>query len=134
MVTDTACYILLAEGASPAVANYVAQQYRVCPYVHFIGSFGSTLLGVWYLPESQRWWLELVAENPQLTLGLVRAAVFRSDMASPEPADRTLEVEDTDAETCPCGSDCRACDRFDVCSRCPATAFYTQGRPVSSSE
>jgi len=126
MAGNMACYVLLAQASAPEVAEQVAQQYQVCPYVHFIAASGLTLVGVWYLPENQRWWLELVAENPQLTLGLAQAAVFRSDTAFPAAAEYASKTRTGDAEVCPCGSDCRECDWFEVCSHCPATTHYRQ--------
>lgn len=74
MSDNVACYLLIAEAPTPAVADRIATQCKDCPYVHFIPAFGQMLVGVPYLPEVQRFWLEMVVEHPQLTLGLARAA------------------------------------------------------------
>lgn len=105
-----AAYLLVGEAPSAEFAARLADQYKGCPHVHFIAAFGAMLVAVWYLPESKRWWLELVAEHPQISLGLLRAAVYRTERAGyPESALR--EFAPCVGPLAPCGSDCRACDR-----------------------
>jgi hypothetical protein len=118
-----AAYLLIGEASSPEAATLIAEQYAGCPYVHFISAFGLAVVGVWYLPEAQRWWLELVAEQPMLTLGLHRAAVYRTETPS-HPASFEPRVPSEIAETAPCGSDCHECERGSVCRRCPACTSY----------
>lgn len=83
------------------------------------------LVGVWYLPEAQRWWIEAVAEAPQVTLGLLRAAVYRTERPA-HPAAFSPRVAER-GEVAPCGSICPDCEQFDRCARCPATLHYRAG-------
>jgi len=120
---STACYLLIGEAADPTIAERIALRYRDCPHVHFLAAFGRTLVGVYYLPEAQRWWIELVADQPQLTLGLSRAAVYRTERPV-HPESFAPRIPDGLADMAPCGSDCRECERFDACTRCPATSRF----------
>ncbi len=114
------CFLMIGEASSPMLADRVAEQYKACPFVYFLAAFGRMLVGVWYLPENHRWWLEMVAEEPEATLGLVRVAIYETDSAA---YPRTAEPRGAGAglTIAPCGSDCQACDRFSACERCPAT-------------
>ena len=126
-----AAYLLVGEAPSAEFAARIAAQYKNCPHVHFIASFGAMLVGVWYLPETKRWWLEFVAENPQIALGLQRAAVYRTEHPS-YPEDAPQRPVFAGGPLAPCGSDCRACDHASpsgdaargnaACSGCPALA------------
>ncbi len=126
-----ATYLLIGEAPSAEFATHLAEQYKGCPHVHFIAGFGTMLVGVWYLDESKRWWLEMVAEHPQVSLGLVRAAVYRTERAS-YPESPLRPVAPAGGPLAPCGSDCRVCDRAAApggvgrdeawCSGCPALA------------
>jgi hypothetical protein len=122
-MTEMSCYLLIGEAPDPLAADRIATQYAGCPYVHFISAFSSMVVGVWYLPEAQRWWLKLVAEQPMLTLGLARAAVYRSE-APAYPASFELRTQGQAGETSPCGSDCRLCERSATCCHCPACRSY----------
>ena len=126
-----AAYLLIGEAPSADFAARLADRYRECPEVHFIAAFGTMLVGVWYLEETKRWWLELVAEHPQISLGLLRAAVYRTE--HPGYPDRPLRpTVSSQGPLAPCGSDCSACDHAPECS-CPALALAReeprQGRP-----
>ena len=132
-----AAYLLVGEAPSAEFAARIATQYKNCPHVHFIASFGAMLVGVWYLPEAKRWWLEFVAENPQIALGLHRAAVYRTEQPG-YPEDAPQRPIFAEGPLAPCGSDCRACDHASpsgdaaacgnaacsnaACSGCPALA------------
>jgi hypothetical protein len=126
-----AAYLLVGEAPSADFAARIAAQYKNCPHVHFIASFGAMLVGVWYLPETKRWWLEFVAENPQVALGLHRAAVYRTEHPS-YPEDAPQRPIPAEGLLAPCGSDCRACDRASpsgdaACGGCPALAGRCPG-------
>ncbi len=126
-----AAYLLVGEAPSAEFATRLAEQYKGCPHVHFIAGFGTMLVGVWYLDESKRWWLEMVAEHPQVSLGLVRAAVYRTERPS-YPESPSWPAVAASGPLAPCGSDCRACDRAAAhggadrgeawCAGCPALA------------
>ncbi len=118
-----AAYLLIGEAPSAEFAARIAEQYKVCPHVHFIAAFGTMLVGVWYLPETKRWWLEMVAAHPQVSLGLLRAAVYRSERPS-YPEAPLRQTSPASGPLAPCGSDCRVCDRASAdearCPGCPA--------------
>jgi hypothetical protein len=131
-----AAYLLVGEAPSAESAARIAAQYKGCPHVHFVASFGAMLVGVWYLPETKRWWLEFVAENPQVALGLHRAAVYRTEHPS-YPEDAPQRPIPAEGPLAPCGSDCRACDHASLsggaaggdaaCGGCPALAGRCPG-------
>ena len=131
-----AAYLLVGEAPSAEFAARIAAQYKDCPHVHFVASFGAMLVGVWYLPETKRWWLEFVAENPQVALGLHRAAVYRTEHPS-HPEDAPQRPVLVEGPLAPCGSDCRACDHASpsgdaargeaACGGCPALAGRCPG-------
>jgi hypothetical protein len=136
-----AAYLLVGEAPSAEFAARIAAQYKDCPHVYFIASFGAMLVGVWYLPEAKRWWLEFVAENPQIALGLHRAAVYRTEHPS-YPEDAPQRPTFVEGPLAPCGSDCRACDHASLsslaacgkaasgeaaCGGCPALAGSCPG-------
>ena len=124
------CYLLIGEAPNETIASQVAIRYKDCPYVHFIAPFNRMLVAVYYLPEEQRWWLELVTAQPQLTLGLSRAALYRSKSpAFPE----SFELRATPTgNLAPCGSDCPQCERFASCRRCPDTTHWSEGSSSST--
>ena len=117
-------YLLIGEGPSPEVAARVAEQYKDCPYVHFIAAFGMMLVGVFYFPPDRDWWIKLVAEEPTLTLGLRRAAVYQTDHPA-HPAEYELRIPAQKGNIAPCGSNCIDCERFSACAHCPATSYFT---------
>jgi hypothetical protein len=126
-----AAHLLIGEAANPEIAGRIAEQYAGCPYVHFISPFGNSVVGIWYLPESQRWWLELVAEQPMLTLGLQRAAVYRTE----HPAfPKSFEIRQgfDGSERALCGAMCPECERAGACSHCPGCASYDPEREEGS--
>jgi len=113
--------LLVGEAPSAEFAARVAEQYKDCPHVHFIAAFGAMLVAVWYLPDEKRWWLDLVAEHPQVSLGLRRVALYRTERPG-YPLAQVRQAEPWNGPLAPCGSDCRSCDRLDACPGCPALA------------
>jgi hypothetical protein len=111
------CYLLIGEAPTADIAQQIALRFKACPYVHFIAAFGPMLTAVYYLPEEQRWWIELVASQPQLTLGLKRAAVYRTE--HPAYPEAYLPRVQGKSERAPCGSICTDCERFEACRGCP---------------
>ncbi len=107
---SVAAYLLVGEAPDPELAARIAARYKSCPHVHFIASFGTMLVGVWYVPEAKRWWLEFVAEHPQIALGLTRAALYRTEHPG-YPEEMPTRPARSEGPLAPCGSDCRACDR-----------------------
>ena len=123
--------LLIGEAPTPEIATAIARRYGGCPYVHYIAAFDRMLVAVTYFPESHRWWLEMVAREPQITLGLARAAFYETDAPAHPATYRPRRVEG-DGERSPCGSECPACERYTGCRRCPATAHYDVGSPPES--
>ncbi len=117
------CYLLLGEAPGEEIAARIAAQYKNCPYVHFIAAFGNMLVGVFYFPEERAWWIKLVAEQPLLTLGLRRAAVYKTDHPA-YPDNYALRIPKKKGDVAPCGSKCIDCERFSTCAHCPATRYY----------
>lgn len=118
------CYLLLGEAPSEAAAAKIAQVFADCPYVYFLSSFGRMLVGVFYMEDERAWWLQAVAENPEITWGLVRAAVYVTET----PA-FPVRMEPRDSQSpggrAPCGADCRECPRYgNPCPGCPASPFF----------
>ncbi len=116
-------YLLIGEAPAPEIAARVADQYKNCPYVHFIAAFGTMLVGVFYFPPDREWWIKLVADEPTLTLGLHRAAVYKTDHPA-YPGSYSLRIPEQKGDVAPCGSKCIDCERFSTCSHCPATRYY----------
>ena len=73
------CYFLLGEAPTKEAAARIAEVFSGCPYVYFMGAFGEMVVGIYYLSGEHQWWLQAVAENPQATLGLKRAALYVTD-------------------------------------------------------
>ncbi len=113
------CYLLIGEAANKRLASHIAEQYKNCPHVYFIASANNRVIGIFFLPEERRWWLRAVAKQPQLTLGLNRAAVYKTEVSYPESFSQHQKEVGTDGLS-PCGSNCSDCDRFGSCGGCPA--------------
>ena len=62
----TSSQLLIGEASVPLIASEIARRYAGCPYVHYIAAFERLLVAATYFPESHRWWLEMVAEEPQI--------------------------------------------------------------------
>ncbi len=124
-VTAQKCYLLLGEAPTEAAAEKIAEVFSGCPYVYFLSAFGRMVVGVFYLENSRAWWLQVVAENPEVTLGLVRAAVYVTDRpAFPfRTAPREIPPE---GDRAPCGAYCPECPRYrQGCPGCPASPFFS---------
>lgn len=118
------CYLLLGEAPTEAAAEKIAEVFADCPYVYFLSAFGRMVVGIFYMEDARAWWLQAVAENPQITLGLVRAAVYVTDRpAFPvrmEPRNAHLP-----GDRAPCGAYCPECPRYqNPCPGCPASPFF----------
>lgn len=119
------CYLLLGEAPTEAAAAKIAEVFSSCPYVYFLSAFGRMVVGVFYLEADRAWWLEAVAENPAVTLGLVRAAVYVTDQPA-FPLQMEPRVSPAgDADRAPCGAYCPECPRYGKeCLGCPASPFF----------
>lgn len=118
------CYLLLGEAPTEAVAEKIAEVFSGCPYVYFLSAFGQMLVGVFYLEADRAWWLKAVAENPEVTLGLVRAAVYSTDRPA-FPLHMEPRVSAAEGDRAPCGAYCPECPRYEgECSGCPSSPFF----------
>lgn len=120
--------VLMGEASTPGRARFIAEQYRPCPYCVLLANLECALIGIFSLPEEQRWWLEWVADHPHETLGLRRAEVFFTTrvMVSGPWARGEICAQ---LERAPCGAECRTCPLYrGPCGGCPATAFHDLSR------
>ncbi|MCR4391243.1 MAG: hypothetical protein NUV94_00335 [Candidatus Acetothermia bacterium] len=118
------CFLLLGEAPTAEAAEKIAEVFAACPYVYFMSAFGRIVVGVYFLEEDHRWWLEAVAEDPEGTLGLTRAALYVTDRAAFPPG-MALRLPAERGDLAPCGSDCTRCPRYgDPCPGCPASRHF----------
>jgi len=111
--------ILLGTASSEARAVDVVDRFNTCPYVVLYASSGNTVVGVFGIPESRRWWLEWPERRPEV-MGLDKATLFFTDrLIVPSPWARG------EVQRCvkpPCGADCRDCPEYGGrCLECPST-------------
>ncbi|HAF70181.1 MAG: hypothetical protein XD60_0799 [Acetothermia bacterium 64_32] len=114
------CFLLLGEAPTEEAAARIAEVFSACPYVYFMGAFGEMVVGIYFLSGEHRWWLAAVAENPQATLGLSRAALYVTKRPA-FPAGMAPRISDR-GDRSPCGAHCPECPRYrDPCRGCPAS-------------
>ncbi|MGB9757110.1 MAG: hypothetical protein ACPLRP_01485 [Candidatus Bipolaricaulaceae bacterium] len=117
------CYLLLGEAPTEAAAEKIAEVFSGCPYVYFLSAFGRMVVGVFYLRDERAWWLQAVAESPEITLGLVRAAVYVTDRPA-FPLRMEPRLSPAEGDRAPCGAYCPECPRYKKeCKGCPASPF-----------
>jgi hypothetical protein len=116
------CAVLIGKAPDERAAQEYLHFTQLCPYVAAILATGLTVMSLYVLPESKRWWIETPAGHPEL-LGLLKAEVkfIAGDLASsPWSRNEVRPVMDMP----PCGSNCGTCPFFQVrCPGCPATCF-----------
>lgn len=124
-LTEQKCYLLLGEAPTKAAAEKIAEVFSDCPYVYFLAAFDRMVVGVFYFGNERAWWLRAVAENPQITLGLVRAAVYVTDRPA-FPFRVTPREIPVAGDHAPCGAYCPECPRYKKdCPGCPASPFFS---------
>lgn len=113
------CYLLLGEAPTEEAAEKIAEVLAPCPYVYFLSAFGRMVVGVFFLGQDREWWLRAVAEDPEATMGLVRAALYvRGNPAF--PAGMEPRVGPGNSDRSPCGASCPDCPRYqNPCPGCP---------------
>jgi len=123
-VEGSRCYLLIGEAPTEEAARRIAEAYSGCPFVYFIGAFGVMVVGIFYMPRWRDWWLQAISANPQVTLGLRKAAVYVTE--SPAfPAYMEPRVPEEKGERSPCGADCSECVRYlKECPGCPASTLF----------
>ncbi len=124
METKVVCGLLIGEADSEEKAKRLAQSYKNCPYVAFIGAFSDKFVAAYFIPERHLWWLEYVRDKPK-TMGLKTATLLVTDEAKvmyPKEFEPRLPQEKL--EVSPCGAICKGCPSFNHCSCCPATIYY----------
>lgn len=123
---ETLCAILAGNAATWEKAEEIARASQGCPYVALYVATDRLVVGVFALPPSRRWWIELPQHRPEL-LGLETAVVQVTDRidASSPWARGTVEPV---LSVAPCGTDCGACPQYGQrCRGCPATTYYGVG-------
>lgn len=119
------CAILIGNAASPNQAQDLASRSRKCPYAAAYTSVGNTVIGVFALPASKRWWIEIPQENPEL-LGLQKAAVFITNWISVDSPWSKGMVHPLFASA-PCGTNYAGCPQYrSRCRGCPATVHFLE--------
>ncbi len=121
------CYLLLGEAPTEEAARKIAEVYAPCPFVYFMGAFGKTVVGIYFLTEERSWWVKAISSEPRMTLGLVRAALYVSD--SPAfPVDMEPRIPERRTEISPCGAKCAECLRYQegICPGCPASRHFQE--------
>lgn len=119
------CAILLGLADTPQSAAEHAQISARCPYVADYSASGCLTVGVYVLPESKRWWIEIATEQPHL-LGLTKATLQFADFPDAASPWSRGEVK-PELELPPCGTDCSRCPQYQVrCPGCPASRFYQE--------
>ena len=120
--------ILIGEASEPKKANKISRFFENCPYKVFDQVKGNNLFIVFSLPKDHEWWLLEIKENPETTIGLLKADVFFSDQFNIQSPFEKDEIEPT-LEKSPCDTDCSKCHFYKKrCEGCPATVFYLKGR------
>jgi hypothetical protein len=116
------CAVLVGLAPDERAADEYLNFTRLCPYVAAAMATGLTVMALYVLPESKRWWIDTPAEHPEL-LGLLKAEVNHvDDSLASSPWSRGEIVKDQDLP--PCGSNCGTCPFFQgKCSGCPASRF-----------
>jgi len=113
--------VLVGTAPSEAAAAQVVDRFQSCPYVSLYASSGKTVVGVFGIPESKRWWLEWPEERPEV-MGLESAVALLTDrLIAPSP---WAQGEVRPCGKAPCGADCGDCPEYrSRCSGCPSTAL-----------
>jgi hypothetical protein len=123
------CYLLIGEAPTEEAAARIAEVFSGCPYVYFMGAFGNMVVGIYFLSGAHRWWLQAVAENPEATLGLRRAALYITERPA-FPAGMEPRIPAERGDRSPCGAYCPECPRYrKECRGCPASRHFLGGAP-----
>jgi hypothetical protein len=120
---DAISAVMVAVAASPEKAQQAMPFTRACPYLATCSAVGNTMVSLFILPPSKRWWVEMPQENPDL-IGMQKVVVYISEeLLASSPWSRG-EVEPV-LEISPCRSNCQICPQYrNPCSGCPATIHY----------
>lgn len=117
------CAVLFGNTEDDEKAQTAARLTQGCPYIAHYATAGNTVIGVFALPATKRWWIEYPQEHPE-ALGLTRAVVLITDQVTASSPWSRGEVKPV-ANISPCHSDCRKCPHYGTrCQGCPATEFY----------
>jgi hypothetical protein len=121
--SDSLCAVLLGNAGTAERAAAFARTSQHCPYVAHYTSADRLVVGVFVLPRSKRWWIEMPQAQPEL-LGLERVEVHVTDRvaaSSPWSRGKVAPV----LGLAPCKTDCGTCPQYgERCAGCPATTYY----------
>ncbi|MFW9915391.1 MAG: hypothetical protein ACFFGZ_07235 [Candidatus Thorarchaeota archaeon] len=117
--------LLIGNAESEQKAKQTANKYRNCPFVSLMALKGSQVFMTLFIPEEHDWWVDYIAQNPELSLKLQDVQVtYFDDVRYPEPL--TMHLPEEALKITPCGSNCENCPAYESesCPGCPATVFY----------
>ena len=122
------CGVLIGEAGSEKKAEKMAQKFKDCPYMAFIGAFADKFVWACFVPEKHLWWLESMRDKPEEAWGLKSTTLLITDEVKVTyPKEFELRLPQERLEVAPCGAVCKQCSAFDRCSGCPATIYYKGG-------
>lgn len=114
---------VIGKAASPFAAEQYVSHCQRCPYMAGYTIKGQLVKGVYVIPKTLTWWLDLLQKYPK-QVGMENIAVFISEeLEADSPWSRGQTSPSL--EKSPCGIQCSTCPQYrDRCSGCPSTRFY----------
>ena len=129
MENKLVCVTLHGQTPAKEEAETIAETFKGCPYVYFIGTEKNHLLAVVFLTEARaRIWYENQSKDPRKIFGLHKASVILAEKVH-HPKQLKLRLPRTMRKQTPCGLKCPECPAYGECPGCPATVFYTRSSP-----
>jgi len=125
MEGELICALLFGEAETREKAQQIANHYKNCPYISFMGTKENQIFAAFFLPERQRWWIEYVEKKPRETFRLESAKVTIVDHAH-HPEQLKMRLPEDPLSISPCGSNCGTSPACERCLGCPARVFYKQ--------
>jgi len=123
MEEDLICALLYGETKTEQQVIEIATNYENCPYVNLMTTIKNQLYAIFFLPSTQKWWIEYIEKYPSGTFGFQKAKVtFLENIYYPKTLN--LRIPKKLTEISPCGANCENCPSMAKCSCCPATIFY----------
>lgn len=123
MEGELICALLFGEAETREKAEQIAKRYKNCPYISFMATRENQLFATFFLPQSQRSWIEYVEKKPRETLRLEGAKVTIVDHVHYSEQSK-MQLQKRPLEISPCGTRRGTCPTYQKCLGCPATLFY----------
>lgn len=122
MEGELICALPFGEAETREKAKQIANRYKNCPYISFMGTKENQIFAAFFLPERQRWWIEYVEKKPKETFRLESAKVTIVGHVH-HPKQLKMRLPKEPLRISPCGTSCGTCPAY-KCLGCPATLFY----------